>query len=239
MLPATCLICSATFSAAFTTAAPEMYVVDEAYAPTSNGVKSVSLEYMMMSSSGTPSTSAAIWPNTVSDPVPRSVAPTRQLNDPSSFILIDAAPISRYGMAVPCITQAIPMPLRSLGLPGTVCQSGLPNFRAQSIDAAPCSTHCGSAQVLMISGRGSRPSLHARLNGCSSPARTMFFKRNSIGSIADFARDAFHVDIHRERALRHAVTPIGPGGRRVGVHDVGIETNVGNGRIAFGRLAGV
>ena len=28
---------------------------------------------------------------------------------------------------------------------------------AQSIDAAPCATHCGSALVLMISGRGSRP----------------------------------------------------------------------------------
>jgi len=41
---ATSLICSATCSAARTAAAPEIYVVEDAYAPLSKGVKSVSEE---------------------------------------------------------------------------------------------------------------------------------------------------------------------------------------------------
>ena len=216
-----------------------MYVVDEAYAPLSNGVKSVSLEYMMMSSSGTPSTSAAIWPSTVSDPVPRSVAPTRQLNEPSSFILIDAAPISRYGIAVPCITQAMPMPLRRWGLPGTACHSGLLNFRAQSI-ARRALRHA-------LRQRAGLDDLRPRLAAFAPRAAERMLVAGAHGILqteldridAQLARDAFHVHIHRERALRHAVTAKGSGGRRVGVDDVGVEANVGNRRIAFGRLAGI
>ena len=64
----------------------------------------------MKSSGGQPSTSAAIWVSTVSEPVPRSVAPTSRLKLPSSFILMLAAPMSRLGMAVPCMTSATPLP---------------------------------------------------------------------------------------------------------------------------------
>src|ERR1051325_2410156 len=89
------LIRSAHFSAALTAAVPEMYVVDDAYAPLSKGVKSVSEQYVIISSRGTPNTSAAICAKTVSEPVPKSVAPTRRLKEPSSFSLIEAPPISR------------------------------------------------------------------------------------------------------------------------------------------------
>ena len=59
---------------------------------------------------GTPSVSAAIWARTVSEPVPRSVAPTRRLKEPSSLSLILAAPMSSPAMPVPCIQIARPIP---------------------------------------------------------------------------------------------------------------------------------
>ena len=68
--------CARTFSAAFFTAPPEMMVVLEAYAPTSNGVMSVSPEVMTILSSVTPRLSAAICESTVSAPPPTSDAPT-------------------------------------------------------------------------------------------------------------------------------------------------------------------
>ena len=64
----------------------------------------------MISSGLTVSTSAAIWANMVSLPVPRSVAPRERLNDPSSFIFMYAAPMSISGMLEPCIRQTIPAP---------------------------------------------------------------------------------------------------------------------------------
>ena len=94
----------------------------------------------MMSCSGTPNTSAAIWAKTVSDPVPRSVAPTRRLKEPSSLILMLAPPISRPGMAVPCIHIAAPRPRRKWGFPGTSRQAGS-SLRSQPIAFMPCSKH--------------------------------------------------------------------------------------------------
>jgi len=49
----------------------------------------------MMSSTAHPNTSATIWAITVSEPVPRSVAPISRLKEPSSFIFRLAAPMSR------------------------------------------------------------------------------------------------------------------------------------------------
>ena len=69
----------------------------------------------MMSSTGTPSTSAAICASTVSAPVPRSVAPNSRLKDPSSFILIEHAPMSTSGIPEPCMQRAKPMPRRMVG----------------------------------------------------------------------------------------------------------------------------
>ena len=50
------------------------------------------------------------------------------INDPSSFIFILAPPISRYGIAVPCMTIATPIPRRRWGCPAPRRQAGLPNF---------------------------------------------------------------------------------------------------------------
>ena len=131
-----------------------------------------------------PRTSATICARTVSDPVPRSVAPINRLKEPSSFILRLAAPMSRYGIAVPCIIMAMPMPRRRWGLLGTRCQASTLNLSSQPITARPCRTHSSRPTVWIISGRGSRPSLQAVLKGCSSPGRSAFFNRNSIGSSA-------------------------------------------------------
>jgi hypothetical protein len=70
----------------------------------------VSEEVTTIMSSGTPRTSAAIWPSTVSEPVPRSVAPTSRLKEPSSFILMVAAAMSMSGMPDPCMWADIPTP---------------------------------------------------------------------------------------------------------------------------------
>ncbi len=136
----------------------------------------------MISSNGTPSVSAAICPKTVSDPVPRSVAPTKRLKEPSSLILMLAPPISRLGIDVPCISKATPIPFFRWSLPGTACQLGLPYFSSQPIACRPCWTHSTRPLVTMVSGLGSRPSLQAVLKGCSSPGRSAFFNRNSKGS---------------------------------------------------------
>ena len=64
----------------------------------------------MISDTGTPSCSAAICARMVSEPVPRSVAPISRLKEPSSFILMVAAPISNPAIPLPWIMTAIPMP---------------------------------------------------------------------------------------------------------------------------------
>src|SRR5262245_15078253 len=138
--PPTSTIWPSTARAAFSTARPEMYVVDEAYAPGSNGVMSVSDEYGMIFSIGTPSVSAAIWQNIVSLPVPMSVAPMVRLKLASSFILSAAAPMSTPGMPEACITIAMPRPRRLGPWPTTSCL----RFLLQPIALAPCSIAFGS-----------------------------------------------------------------------------------------------
>ncbi len=135
-----------------------------------------------MSSRFTPKISAAIWARTVSDPVPRSVAPTSKLNEPSSFSLILAPPMSRYGIAVPCMTSATPKPRFKCGFPGTSFHPLSVHFLSQSMASLPFLTHSTSPLVWIISGTGVLPSLQATLKGWISPARKAFFKRNSSGS---------------------------------------------------------
>ena len=88
----------------------------------------------MIFSIGTPSASAAIWQNMVSAPVPMSVAPMSRLNEPSSFILIEAAPMSTPGMPEACMTIAMPSPRRSGPFPGLffLARSFQPMARAPS-----------------------------------------------------------------------------------------------------------
>ena len=85
-------------------------MVLEAYAPTSNGVMSVSPEVMMILSRLTPSVSAAICESTVSAPAPTSDAPTCRKNEPSSFILRNAEAQSTPAIPLPCMVQAMPTP---------------------------------------------------------------------------------------------------------------------------------
>ena len=106
----------------------------------SNGVTSVSDEYTLMSFRGTPSTSAAIWPSTVSAPVPRSVAPTSMLNEPSSLSFMLQPPMSRNGIAVPCMQKAKPSPLLMFGR-STGSRHEESRRRCQPIARAPWATH--------------------------------------------------------------------------------------------------
>ena len=140
-----------------------------------------------MSSSGTPSVSAAIWANTVSDPVPRSVAPTSTLKLPSSFIFILAAPMSSPGIAVPCIQTAIPSPRRMYGLSSSIFQV-ISFFRDHSISSCPILiqsvnahevTICGSISLSSIAS----PSPIAPVIGIGSPSCTALCFLKSIGSI--------------------------------------------------------
>ncbi len=163
-------------------------MVLEAYAPTSNGVKSVSPEYTRMSSVATPSTSAAIWANTVSAPVPRSAAPTRRLNDPSSLILIEHAPMSTNGMPDPCMHSASPIPRRMCGRSGGCFHRGS-SRRCQPIARRPCATHSSRPQVVtcgMSSGAisSTTPPRSPRRSTMSSasPGCTQFVRRNATGS---------------------------------------------------------
>jgi len=136
----------------------------------------------MISSVFTPKISAAIWAKIVSLPVPRSVAPTSRLKEPSSFSFKLAPPISRYGIAVPCMTMATPIPRFKCGLPATSCHSGFPYLCSQSIACAPSRTHSSSPTVSTISGRGSRPSFQAVLKGWYSPDLKAFLRRKASGS---------------------------------------------------------
>ena len=84
----------------------------------------------MIFSTGTPSASAATWQNIVSEPVPMSVAPISRLKEPSSFILIEAAPMSTPGMPEACITIAMPTPAAQRALASC---ARLRRFSAQPI----------------------------------------------------------------------------------------------------------
>ena len=140
-----------------------------------------------MSLRGTPSTSAAIWASTVSAPVPRSVAPTRRLNEPSSFNLMLAPPISRNGMAVPCMQKAKPRPRRICGRSAGSRHSG--SFRlCQETARIPWATHSSIPLDPTTGYSSSSPSNTAVSPRCgamfsSSPTLTQFCRRNSMGSI--------------------------------------------------------
>ena len=93
---------------------------------------SVSEEVITILSTGTPIASAAIWLRTVSLPVPRSVAPTSRLKNPSSFNFKTTAPISKSGIPDPCMAIAVPT-LRILL--AVICFEG--NFFFQPINFLP------------------------------------------------------------------------------------------------------
>ena len=67
-------------------------------------------------------------------------------------------------------------------------------------------------------------------NGCGSPARTAFFRRNSIGSRSSARAIRSICALDGEEALRHTVAAERPGGDRVGVDRVGDEADVRDSR---------
>jgi hypothetical protein len=138
---------------------------------------SVSEEYGMIFSTGTPSVSAATWQNIVSEPVPMSVAPMSRLNEPSSFILMEAAPISTPGMPEACMTMAMPTPRRTG--PATARAR---RFSAHPMALAPSWMAWGRPHERTTWRWPSRPSPSASVIGCSSPSWTWLRRRNSRGS---------------------------------------------------------
>ena len=147
---------------------------------------SVSLEYTLMSSRGTPRTSAAIWPITVSAPVPRSVAPMSMLNDPSSLSLIEQPPMSRNGMAVPCMQKAKPRPRRMLGRSEGAFQAASLR-RLQSTSRMPWATHSSIPDDMTFGYSSSSSSSTARsprwgAMSISSPTLTQLRRLKSMGS---------------------------------------------------------
>ena len=112
------------------------------------------------------STSATICASTVSLPVPRSVAPISRLNEPSSFILIVAAPMSISGMLEPCIRQHMPMPRRTRPF----LSAGDPRF-FQPMALAPSLMHLSSSQLPMAISTPALPSPSAAKTGEVMPER--------------------------------------------------------------------
>ena len=153
----------------------------DAYAPTSNGVNSVSAVVMRISFMFTPSASAAICVKIVSAPVPRSVAPHSRLIVPSLFKISAALPQSTPAMPLPCMAQAMPTPRRFTPSPG------LPRFSFQPIAAAPRSMQSPKPQLSMT--RGSL-SPNAAANRSTSPFRIRFFCRKTSGSMFNFAANS-------------------------------------------------
>src|ERR1039458_9521140 len=163
--------CARTFSAAFFTAPPEMMVVLEAYAPTSNGVVSVSPEVITILSSVTPRLSAAICDSTVSAPPPTSEAPTCKKNAPSSFIFRNADAQSTPAIPLPCMQHDIPTPRFKCPR-----NAGARRFFSHPIASAPCRMHSGNPQLRMTRGNPSRPSPSCAESRSISPSRMAFFK---------------------------------------------------------------
>ncbi len=120
----------------------------------------------MILRNGTPSTSAAICPSTVSDPVPRSVAPTRRLNEPSSFILMVDAAMSILGIPEPCIWTDMPMPRRT-----GPSSAGRARFSAQPKASMPASRHSLRAHDRIVMSTPSPPSPISLKTGEVSPER--------------------------------------------------------------------
>ena len=178
-----------------------------------------------MSSVSTPSTSAAICASTVSAPVPRSVAPTSRLNEPSSFILIDAEPMSTNGMPVPCMQSAKPMPRRMLGRSGGHLHSGS-SRRSQPIACRAWATHSSVPQLVdprhVLGGDLVRGAALAESWGDveriadADPVRAPELDRVEV----ERARDVLHVALEGEQRLRGAVAAERARDRTVRVDDV-------------------
>ena len=184
-----------------------------------------------MSSRGTPSTSAAIWPSTVSAPVPRSVAPTSMLNEPSSLSLIEQPPMSRKGMAVPCMQKANPIPRRMFAPPGPrsagATHSGS-SRRCQPISRMAWATHSSIPDDMTLGYSSSSPSTTARsprwgaMSSSSSDLDPVLpLELDDVH--AELAGHVLQVGLEGELGLGGAVAPIGPGDRDVGVDDVAVE----------------
>ena len=177
--------------------------------------------------SGTPRVSAAICASTVSEPVPRSVAPTSRLKLPSSFILMLAAPMSSPAMAVPCMQTAMPSPRRMCGRAGSACQvgslaAGPSRWRRRPAPRTPPGrSSARSARSL----RGPRPAPWPSAAG--RPTRTAFLRRKSTTSKPMFDGDLVHQAFQRQQRLRRAVAAKGARHRLVGVDDLGVEAHVG------------
>ena len=143
----------------------------------------------MIFSSSQPRASAAICASTVSLPVPRSVAPISRLNEPSSFIFSEAAPMSISGMLEPCMSAAMPMPRRTR--PFFLRQS--PRF-FQPISFAPSLMHLASSQLPMACSTPALPSPRARKTGDVSPDLMWFIWRNTSGSSPSFSASSSIAD---------------------------------------------
>ena len=152
-------------------ASPLRSVVLDAYAPTSNGVKSVS------ESDDSSCPCAAIWPGTMSLPVPRSVAPMSRLKEPSSFILILAAPMSTSGTLEPCIRAHMPSPRRKRPV------FSVPGSAGSTISLAPISMHSPQRNCRWSSARPSCLRPGPRRPGELSPDLMWLSLRNSTGSM--------------------------------------------------------
>ena len=165
----------------------------------------------MIFSIGTPSASAAIWQNMVSAPVPMSVAPTSRLNEPSSFILIDAAPMSTPGDArglhhdghadAAAHAPAVAAPELAVALARPL----------QPMACAPAWMAWGRPQERMSCLKPSLPSPSTSAMGWSSPSCTWLRAAELERVLAQRVRDLVHVALEREEALRAAVAAEGAG----------------------------
>ena len=118
----------------------------------------------------------------VSLPVPRSVAPTRRLKDPSSLSLITADAISIFAIPEPCMAIAIPTPLTLLPFLLLFL-----NFSSHLNIFFPLSIHSSSLQLFITISTPSLPSPIILNMGDVSPSFIMFFFLISTGSIPSFS----------------------------------------------------
>ncbi len=177
-----------------------------------------------MSSTGVPSTSAAIWPRIVSAPVPRSVAPNSRLNEPSSLILMLAPPMSRTGdgAAVHAHGEAdSPPDMRPIGGFAPI-RVGPPMPPDGPLPLGNTLLHAARVTTGMIF--------------ISAAAFTQFGR--DVERVADFrpvhslefedvhpqrGGDVVHVGLEGEQGLRSSVAAVGAGHRNIGVDDIAVE----------------
>ena len=181
-----------------------------------------------MSSTGTPRTSAAIWASTVSEPVPRSVAPKSTLNDPSSLILIEHAAMSTSGIPEPWMASAMPRPRRMCG------RSGGRRHEGSVLRSQPIARRPWSRALLETAARDERDVLGGDVRDAASFAEAQHdvervsgvdpvLAAELEGVHAECPGDVVHVRLEGEERLGCPVAAEGARDRAVRVGDVAAE----------------